>query len=111
MYEYKEHKEATNRTLDVPTLTSNAQKNSTERNPSIFAIPFHVVYNVLWIESSQYTNIIFEQVVKTNASNEWKPHQDNRGKGKTHFVSAKSLNREENDQDCYWDPNNSTWNS
>jgi len=51
-------------------VTCNAHKDSTKRNPPFFTIPFHVIYNVLWIEGSQNTNIMFDQVVKTYASDE-----------------------------------------
>lgn len=87
--------------------TSNAEENSPKGNPSFFSISFEEIYDVFWIESTQYTNVMFEQVVETNAADEQEPQQNNRCKGVAHFISPKSLSSKENDQDYYGNPHNS----
>lgn len=87
--------------------TSNAEKYSPKGNPSLFSISLKVPDHVHWIESTKNTDVMFEQVVKTNATDDEEPHHDYRSKGKPHFISTESLHSEQSDQDHYRNPHNS----
>lgn len=87
--------------------TSNAEKYSPKGRPSLFSISLKVLDHVHWIESTKNIDVMFEQVVKTNATDEEEPHEDYRSKGKPHFISTKPLHSEQSDQDHYRNPHNS----
>ena len=75
--------------------------NATKGNPSFIFVPSKVLYDVLWNKSFKYGWIKLEKIVDTNASNGYKPNANYRSKSITHFVSSKSLNHEQHDQDNY----------
>jgi len=74
-----------------------------EIHPS-FLFLLKIVNDVFWVERPQYTNIIFDQVIEPNSSNQKQPQQDDWCERVANFVSSESLDSKQNYQNCHGDP-------
>ena len=72
-------------------VTCDAQDNTTQRNPSIFPVPSEVIYYVHWIKGTENTDIMYDEVIHSSASNQNKPHSDDCSKGIPNLVCTITL--------------------
>lgn len=79
--------------------TCYGKDDAAQGNPSFFLVPSEIIYDVLRIYGFNYCRIIFYEIVDTDATNECEPDTDNWRKAVAYFVSSKSLNHEEANQD------------
>lgn len=85
-------------------VTCDAQDNTAKWNPSFLSVPLEVLYYVPRIEGPKNTDVMDDEVVKSNASNQQEPHWDDWSEGVPNLVGPETLNREEQEEDCHRDP-------
>lgn len=76
-------------------LTCYAEKNATERDPTVSASSFEVQVYVRWRKRFQNARVVLEDVVHSSGSDEEEPNKHYRRKEPSYFVSAVVLHTEQ----------------
>lgn len=86
--------------------TCENEEDVAKRDPSFLLVSPEIVKDVFWVERPQDANIILDQVKEPDSSDQKQPQQDDWCERVADFVSSKSLDGEENYQNCDGDPYN-----